>query len=146
MRYVLALLLSLAAPPALAETLIAARTIRPQEVLLDTDVVVTAANVPGALTRPAEAVGMEARVAIYAGRPIRPGDLGPPAIVERNALVTLRYAANGLSIAAEGRALAAAARATPVEGHEPVVAHHCHRAGSRQRHHRRVALVSLRFS
>ena len=106
MRRWLPVLLSLAAGPAMAETLIAARTIRPQEVLMPSDVVLTAANIPGTVTEPADAVGLEARIAIYAGRPIRPGDLGPPAIVERNALVVLRYFANGLDIAAEGRALA----------------------------------------
>lgn len=99
-------MLILSALPAAAETLIAARTIRAQQVLGPTDVAFSAKTVPGALTDPAQAVGMEARVAIYAGRPIRSGDIGPPAIIERNALVVLRYNANGLNILAEGRALA----------------------------------------
>jgi flagella basal body P-ring formation protein FlgA len=53
---------------------------------------------------------MEAAVNLYAGRPIRPGDLRPPAIVERNALVTLRYDHGGLVVVTDGRALDRAAR------------------------------------
>ena len=109
MRAAVALVISVAAAaapgPAPAETLVAARTIRPQEILMPGDVVPGGRTIPGALSDPDQVVGMEARVAIYAGRPIRAGDLGPPAIVERNAPVILRYNVNGLSIAAEGRAL-----------------------------------------
>lgn len=105
MRLVFALLVASIAMPATAETLVAARTIRAQEVLGPTDIAFTPKTVPGALTDPDQAVGKEARVAIYAGRPLRAGDLGPPAIVDRNTLVTLRYNANGLNIVAEGRAL-----------------------------------------
>lgn len=94
-----------AALPVSAETLVAARTIRAQAILAPTDVVVTEADVPGALTDPVEAVGLEARVVLYAGRPIRPGDLGPPATVTRNQTVTLLYRKDGLTIATEGRAL-----------------------------------------
>lgn len=39
------------------------------------------------------------------GRPLRPGDIGPPAIIERNDLVTLIFRQGGLTIAAEGRSL-----------------------------------------
>ena len=57
------------------------------------------------LTRPEEAVGMEARVAIYVGWPVREGDIAPPAVVERNQLVTLQFRRFGLEIETEGRAL-----------------------------------------
>jgi flagella basal body P-ring formation protein FlgA len=50
-------------------------------------------------------VGLEARVALYAGRPVRPEDLGPAAVVERNALVPLVFQHGALLITAEGRAL-----------------------------------------
>ena len=63
---------------------------------------------PGALSGLAEALGQEARVAIYAGRPVRSADLGAPALVERNQMVTLVYMAGGLAISTEGRALARA--------------------------------------
>ena len=94
-----------AAPPAGAETLVAARTIRAQAILAPSDIAIAEATVPGALRDPAEAVGLEARIVLYAGRPIRPGDLGPPAIVARNQIITLLYRQGGLTIATEGRAL-----------------------------------------
>lgn len=91
--------------PAAAETVVAARTIRAQAILAPADIAITDAEIPGALRSPADAVGLEARVVIYAGRPIRPGDLGPPATVTRNQTVTLLYRKGGLMIATEGRAL-----------------------------------------
>jgi flagella basal body P-ring formation protein FlgA len=99
------LLLALMPAPALAETLLAARTVRAQAILTATDLTVIAKTIPGSLTTVEEAVGMETRVVLYAGRPIRPGDIGPPAIVERNQVVTLLYRRGGLTIAAEVRAL-----------------------------------------
>lgn len=97
---------AIAAPlPLEAETLVAARTIRAMTPIEPADLALVGEAVPGALADPAEAIGMEARVTIYAGRPIRPGDLGPAATVERNAIILLVYNANGLAIAAEGRAL-----------------------------------------
>ena len=110
-RRVALLALALLAPlsQAAAETLVAARTIRATDLIGPTDVVVVAGRQPGALSDPAEAVGLEARTALYAGRPIRPGDVGPAALVERNAHVTLVYRGGALSILAEGRALGRAA-------------------------------------
>lgn len=101
-----ALLLLLAfALPAQAETLIAAHTIRPRAILAPSDVAVIERQVPGALSTTDEAVGLEARVVLYAGRPIRPKDLGPPGIVDRNQVVRLTFAHGSLRIVAEGRAL-----------------------------------------
>jgi flagella basal body P-ring formation protein FlgA len=101
----LALLLALAALPASAETLVAARTVRAQSILTPDDLAVIAEAVPGTLGTPEEAVGLEARTILYQGRPIRPTDVGPAAIVERNALVVLVYQSGALTITAEGRAL-----------------------------------------
>ena len=102
------LVLLVLAQPALADSLVATRTIRAQTVIGPDDVTVVAADVPGALSGLAEALGQEARVAIYAGRPVRSADLGAPALVERNQMVTLVYMAGGLAISTEGRALARA--------------------------------------
>jgi flagella basal body P-ring formation protein FlgA len=33
------------------------------------------------------------------------GDIGPPAVIDRNQIVGLRYSANGITISTEGRAL-----------------------------------------
>lgn len=101
----LAFLLALAALPASGETLVAARTVRAQAILTEADLAVIAEAVTGALSTPEEALGLEARTILYQGRPIRPGDVGPAAIIERNALVLLVYRSGGLVITAEGRAL-----------------------------------------
>ena len=91
--------------PASADTLVAARTLRAQTILGPDDVAVAAGTLPGTATDPSEVIGLETRVAIYQGRPIRPADLGAPAIVDRNQAVVLIYAAGALTITAEGRAL-----------------------------------------
>jgi flagella basal body P-ring formation protein FlgA len=89
-----------------AESLVATRTIRAQSVIGPADVAVVADGVPGAVTRPDMAVGQEARVTIYAGRPILVADLGAPAVIDRNQTVQIGFMAGGLRIWAEGRALA----------------------------------------
>jgi flagella basal body P-ring formation protein FlgA len=101
----LLILLALAAPAA-AESLVATRTIRAKSLIAPEDLALVSAELPGALSDPGQAVGLEARVAIYAGKPVRPGDLGPPTLIERNQLVTLVYLSGGLAISTEGRALA----------------------------------------
>lgn len=95
--------------PALADTVVAARTIRAHAVLTVDDLAMAENTVPGALSEVSAAIGQEARVMIYAGRPIRPADLGPPALVERNQIVTLRFRSGGLEISTEGRAMGRAA-------------------------------------
>lgn len=100
------LLLSLvAALPVQAETLVPVRTIQAQRVITPADIATSDLVVPGALTDPDAVIGMEARVALYPGRPILPGDLALPATVERNAIVPLVYASGNLHISTEGRAL-----------------------------------------
>jgi flagellar basal body P-ring formation protein FlgA len=91
--------------PAFAESVVATRTIRAKTLIGPEDLTLVSAELPGALTDPAAAVGQEARVAIYAGKPVRPGDFGPPTLVDRNQLVTLVYVSGGLAISTEGRAL-----------------------------------------
>lgn len=102
------LALAVIGPPAMAETVLAARTVRAQSILAPGDVTLAVQDIPGTYAAIDEAVGLEARVVLYAGRPIRIEDLGPPAIVDRNQIVTLIYRAGGVAIAAEGRALARA--------------------------------------
>lgn len=100
-----ALAIALLAQPALADSLVATRTIRAQSVIGPDDVTLVGADIPGALTDPSEALGQETRIAIYAGRAVRPMDLGTPALVERNQVVTLVYLSGGLAISTEGRAM-----------------------------------------
>ena len=92
--------------PAAAESLVATRTIRAKSLVAPEDLALVSAELPGALSDPSQAIGLEARVSIYAGKPVRPGDLGPPTLVQRNQLVTLVYLSGGLAISTEGRALA----------------------------------------
>lgn len=91
--------------PLLAETVVAARTIPAQSLIAPEDLVMRSGNVPGGTDDPLLLVGMEARVALYAGRPIRPADVGFPAVVDRNELIPLIYDSGGLLISTEGRAL-----------------------------------------
>jgi flagella basal body P-ring formation protein FlgA len=97
--------LALLASPASAETVVPLRTIPAQTLIAATDLGLSEAVVPGSISDPALVIGFEARVALYAGRPIRPEDLGPPAVVERNAIIPLIFRHGNLLITAEGRAL-----------------------------------------
>ncbi|WP_170755364.1 flagellar basal body P-ring formation chaperone FlgA [Ruegeria lacuscaerulensis] len=100
------LILALAGPSAaLADIVVPTRTIRAKEIIAPTDLVTKEQDVPGAVATPDILVGQEARVALYPGRPIRAGDFGPPALVDRNDLVVLVFDRQPLSITAEGRAL-----------------------------------------
>ncbi len=100
------LILALAGPSAaLADIVVPTRTIRAKEIIAPTDLVTKEQDVPGAVETPDILVGQEARVALYPGRPIRAGDFGPPALVDRNDLVVLVFDRQPLSITAEGRAL-----------------------------------------
>ena len=100
------LILVLMPLPALADSLVATRTLRAHAVVTSEDVTLVEMVIAGAVTDPQQAIGQETRVAIYAGKPIRAADLGPPTVVERNQIVALAYSAGGLNILTEGRALA----------------------------------------
>lgn len=99
------LALLLLTQPAWAESVVATRTIRAKTLIAPEDLTLVSAELPGALADPALAIGQEARVSIYAGKPVKPGDYGPPTLVQRNQLVKLVYSAGSLSIVTEGRAL-----------------------------------------
>ncbi|MGV8989743.1 MAG: flagellar basal body P-ring formation chaperone FlgA [Cypionkella sp.] len=102
---ILALALTLFVTPALADSMIATRTIRAQTVIGPDDVTLVEADIPGAMTKLEDAVGQEAKVTLYAGRTVSEGDLGAAALVKRNQLVTLVFQSSGLIIHADGRAL-----------------------------------------
>lgn len=95
--------------PASADTVVATRAIRAQTLLTAADLAVVKGDHPGAITSIDDAIGLEARVMLYAGRPISRSDIGPAAIIARNQIVPLVYSQRGLSITAEGRALDRAA-------------------------------------
>ena len=103
MRWVLVFLTL--ATPLQADTLVATRLIRAAQVLGPADVVPSDLRIAGGATELAQVVGMEARVAIYPGRPVRLSELGPAAVVERNDLVSLVFRRGALTIVTDGRAL-----------------------------------------
>ncbi|RED12771.1 hypothetical protein POI8812_01165 [Pontivivens insulae] len=106
------LILCLFAEGVLAQTVVPLRAIRAESSIGPGDVGLDDVRVPGAVARLEDVIGREARTTLYPGRPIAPGDLAEPAVVERNQVVAMRYLAGGLSIAAEGRVLS---RARPGE-------------------------------
>ncbi len=97
----LAGVLLLAAYPAAADIYTPTRVIRAKEVIGPGDVVRHVSDMAG----PDAVIGLEARLTLYPNQPIRTGDVGPPAIVERNQVVTLTFATGGLRIATDGRVL-----------------------------------------
>ncbi|MGY6535762.1 MAG: flagellar basal body P-ring formation chaperone FlgA [Pararhodobacter sp.] len=99
-------LLALTSNAAHADVLVATRTLRAATPIEPGDVtLVDAPAPPGSATDPQQAIGMEARVTLYAGRPIPLASLAPPAMVERNQTVLLTFSQGGLEIRTEGRAL-----------------------------------------
>lgn len=103
MRILLALLLMSQA--ALADIVVPTRTIRPDTVITAQDLTIVKGQRPDAFDRVEDVVGQEARVALYMGRPVLLTSIGPPALVDRNEIVLLRYAQQGLVITTDGRAL-----------------------------------------
>jgi len=101
----LLLILTATISPAVAETVVATRTIPALSVISADDVTINGEPTAEAVNAAQSIIGMEARVALFAGRPIRPGDIGQPAVVERNQVIPLTFERNGLVISTEGRAL-----------------------------------------
>lgn len=91
-------------PAGAADTIIAARTIPAGAVVAKEDLRVLEADggQGGGIER---MIGLQSRRAIYAGTAVRAEDLGPATLVERNEIVTMRYASGRLGIRTEGRAL-----------------------------------------
>ena len=85
-----------------------------QSVLGPEDLALAEAAVPGGVAAIEDAIGLEAKVALYPGRPILASQLRAPALVERNALVRMSYAKGALRIVTDGRTLDRAAAGEPV--------------------------------
>lgn len=93
------------APPAAANAIYASRVIRAGEIIAHGDVEQHTDESPGAAQSLAEVVGAEARVTLYANRPIRRDQIGPPTLVTRNQPVAIIFVRSGLHIEVEGRAM-----------------------------------------
>lgn len=105
MKALLTLCLILATTLAQAQSVVSTTTILGQTTITPQDVALSDTVADGALSDLASVIGMEARFNLYPGRPIRPGDLQPPAVIARNDLIILRFEGPGLVIVTEGRAL-----------------------------------------
>lgn len=103
MRFVLIFLLC--AEGAMADVVVATRTIRPTTIITANDVAIVRGDRPDAFDRVENVVGQEARVALYQGRPILVTSIGPPALIDRNQIVSVRFKNGGLTITTDGRAL-----------------------------------------
>ncbi len=85
---------------------VAARPLRAGVVLSREDVATIAGRLrPPFIGEVEKVVGLETRIALYQGRPIRAVDLGPPTVVKRNQVVTMVFKRGALSLRTEGRAL-----------------------------------------
>ncbi|WP_299968603.1 flagellar basal body P-ring formation chaperone FlgA [uncultured Roseobacter sp.] len=88
-----------------ADVVVPTRTIRANAIITEMDVSAKAGEVANTFNRPTDVIGQEARTTLYAGRPIRFDDVGPPALVARNQIVPLRFESGGLLITTDGRSL-----------------------------------------
>ncbi|WBU59792.1 flagellar basal body P-ring formation chaperone FlgA [Paracoccus albus] len=104
MRWFIYFALGLLAAPAAMANVVAARDI-PVGTIISGDDLSWDDQVSVGLSENALAVGKQARIAIYKGRPVTAAALRAPVLVERNQIVRIVYAAGSLRIATEGRAL-----------------------------------------
>ncbi len=88
-----------------ADVVTPTRTLRPGTLITAQDLTIRSGTQIGAFDRITDVAGQEARIALYAGRPIPFEAIGPPAIVNRNQIVSLSFRTAGISITTEGRAM-----------------------------------------
>ncbi|WP_424941211.1 flagellar basal body P-ring formation chaperone FlgA [Aliiroseovarius sp. S253] len=105
MKRFIPLMLAILATPCTADTVIAARNLRPGMIVSTQDVKLVDTEIAGGFQLLGDVIGQEARVVLYAGRPVLPNDIGPPAVIDRNQIVTLVYKAGSMTILTEGRSL-----------------------------------------
>ncbi|WP_298916525.1 flagellar basal body P-ring formation chaperone FlgA [uncultured Roseobacter sp.] len=88
-----------------AEVVVPTRTIRANSIITEVDVGTKPGHVANGFDRVVDVIGQEAKTTLYAGRPIHVDSIGPPALVTRNQIVSLRFQTAGLIITTEGRSL-----------------------------------------
>lgn len=111
MRLALAIAAASLAWPAPAQEVVAARTLRPGDLVAAADLALGPEGEPADIDALA---GLEIKRAVYRGRAVTAGDLGPPTLVRRNERVTLSFAEAGLQIRTEGRAMEDGAEGDPI--------------------------------
>jgi flagella basal body P-ring formation protein FlgA len=98
----LALLL---AGPLWAQSVTVERPVRAGEPVEAGGLAFADATIADGFADPRALLGLEARVNLYPGRPIRRIEVGAPTVIHRNAVVPLTFVRGGLTITLEGRAL-----------------------------------------
>lgn len=93
------------ASSAQSETIVANRIIPANTVITANDIRIQPSDVGRNSVDLDAIIGMEARVALFAGREISQADVAVPAVVERNQIIQLVFQGNGLKIKTDGRAL-----------------------------------------
>ncbi|WP_298437087.1 flagellar basal body P-ring formation chaperone FlgA [uncultured Jannaschia sp.] len=112
----LAAILALGLPAAMAaaQTVMVIKPIRAGTPIEAADLAFGDGTSAEGFSDPRDIVGLEARVNLYPGRPIRIRDVGAPTVIARNTLVVLVFRRSGLTITSEGRALGRAGEGEPV--------------------------------
>jgi len=109
-RFLTVLLVAAILPfAALAQTVVTVSPVRARAIISYDDIVLTDGRFAGGFSALTQVAGLEAKVNLYPGRPVRVTDVGPPALLERNQIVVMVYHFGSLSITASGRALDRAA-------------------------------------
>ena len=99
------LLFLFCACPALAESVVATRTLVPGAQISAEDVTLVAMEIPEAMGDLDSVIGQIAHNGLMAGHAVRADQLTPLIRIERNAVVALTLQSGGLEIQTEGRAL-----------------------------------------
>lgn len=105
MRFSLIGFLCAITQPVLADIVVPTRTLRPGDILTQEVVRVLEGSNPAVYNKILDVIGQEAQTALYPNKPIFLNQLGPPALIERNQIIQLKFAASRLTIITEGRAL-----------------------------------------
>lgn len=105
MRFYLAVSLAFFGTVCWSDSVVPSATLRANTIIAPGHLTMIERDVPGAAESIEELIGLETKVTLYAGRPVFPQDVGPPAVVLPNQLVTLIYQTGGLRIEVDGRAL-----------------------------------------
>lgn len=95
----------MAAGPALADSVVATRPIAARAIVTADDVTLVAMEIPNALARLEDVVGLTTTTDITAGRALQAEHLTTTLQIERNAIVQLIVQTKGMEIRTEGRAL-----------------------------------------
>jgi flagella basal body P-ring formation protein FlgA len=90
---------------AVADIVSPTRTIRADTIITQDDVTIIPGSNASAFRDTRDVIGQEAKITLYAGRPIHFDEVGPPALVMRNQIVSLQFRSGTLVILTEGRSL-----------------------------------------